>query len=59
MENITPKVVLTEEQKSQCIAIDTTTKEEINALPEKERTMAKVQEILNKAIAEKNVIKNS
>jgi len=59
MENITPKIVLTEEQKAQCIAIDTAAKEEINALPEKERTMVKVQQILSRAIADKKIIKNS
>lgn len=57
MENIRPKILLTEEQKAQCIAIDTAAKEEINALPEKERTMVNVQEILSRAIAEKNIIK--
>ena len=50
-------LVLTEEQKVQCIAIDAQAKIDIDALPEKERTMVKVQEILNKAIADKNIIK--
>lgn len=57
MENITPKIVLTEEQKAQCIAIDAQAKIDIDALPEKEKTMAKVQEILKKAIEDKNIIK--